>query len=227
MTVDIRLPFEDRVEAGRVLAARLAEERSKAPWCVLGLPRGGIPVAFEVALALDAPLDVFLVRKLGVPGHEELAMGAIASGGVRVLNDDVVSMLRVAQSEIERVTAMEETELRRREETYRDGRGPAPIAGRHVILVDDGLATGASMRAAVVALRQFGPAAVTVAVPVAPRETCDEMAAIADHVICLATPEPFYGVGLWYRDFSPTSDAEVRDRLRRAHERQHQGDPSR
>lgn len=227
MLTDVRLPFADRVEAGRALARRLAEERPEAPWCVLGLPRGGIPVAFEVALALAAPLDVFLVRKLGVPGHEELAMGAIASGGVRVLNDDVVSMLGVTAADIDRVTTMEEAELRRREETYRDGRGPAPIAGHHVILVDDGLATGASMRAAVVALRQFGPVAVTVAVPVAPRETCDEMAEIADHLVCLATPEPFYGVGLWYRDFSATSDDEVRDRLARAHERQRQEDPSR
>jgi len=189
------------------------------PWCVLGLPRGGIPVAFEVAIALGAPLDVFLVRKLGVPGHEELAMGAIASGGVRVLNDDVVAMLGLRQADIERVTAMEEFELRRREEAYRDGRSPAPIARHHVILVDDGLATGASMRAAALAVREFDPAAVTIAVPVAPRESCDEMAAIADNVICLATPEPFYGVGLWYRDFSPTTDDEVRELLAKAYER--------
>jgi putative phosphoribosyl transferase len=226
VAIDVRLPFADRVEAGQALAARLAEEQHEAPWCVLGLPRGGIPVAFEVALALDAPLDVFLVRKLGVPGHEELAMGAIASGGVRVLNDDVVSMLRVTPAEIDRVTAMEVSELHRREEAYRDGRSPAPIARHHVILVDDGLATGASMRAAVIALREFQPAAVIVAVPVAPRETCDEMAGIADRVVCLATPEPFYGVGLWYRDFSATTDNEVRALLGRAYERQHLGHPS-
>ncbi len=226
MAIDVRLPFADRLEAGRALAVRLAEEQHEAPWCVLGLPRGGIPVAFEVALALAAPLDVFLVRKLGAPGHEELAMGAIASGGVRVLNDDVVSMLRVTPAEIDRVTAKEEAELHRRDEAYRDGRGPAAIARHHVILVDDGLATGASMRAAVIAVRQFQPAAVIVAVPVAPRETCAEMTGIADRVVCLATPEPFYGVGLWYRDFSPTSDDEVRGLLARAYERQHLGRPS-
>jgi len=217
--VEVRVPFADRVEAGKALAARLAGEEPVVPWCVLGLPRGGIPVAFEVAIALGAPLDVFLVRKLGVPGHEELAMGAIASGGVRVLNDDVVAMLGLRQADIERVTAMEEFELRRREEAYRDGRSPAPIARHHVILVDDGLATGASMRAAALAVREFDPAAVTIAVPVAPRESCDEMAAIADNVICLATPEPFYGVGLWYRDFSPTTDDEVRELLAKAYER--------
>jgi putative phosphoribosyl transferase len=221
MAVRVELPFANRIEAGRALASRLAEEEPVAPWCVLGLPRGGVPVAFEVATALGAPLDIFLVRKLGVPGHEELAMGAIASGGVRVLNDDVVSMLGLRPGDIDRVTAMEEAELHRREEAYRDGRTPARITGQHVILIDDGLATGASMRAAAMALPEFKPAAVTVAVPVAPRESCEEIADLVDSVVCLAQPEPFYGVGLWYRDFSPTTDQEVRDLLSQAYGRSH------
>jgi putative phosphoribosyl transferase len=183
---------------------------------VLALPRGGVPVAFEVARALHAPLDVFLVRKLGLPGHEELAMGAIASGGVRVLNDDVVRALHVPEDVVETVAAAEQQELERRERIYRGDR-PAPDArGRTIILIDDGLATGSTMRAAVAALRQQGPARIVVAVPVGAPETCAEFQDEADEAICGQTPEPFYAVGLWYSDFSQTTDEEVHDLLERA-----------
>jgi putative phosphoribosyl transferase len=183
---------------------------------VLALPRGGVPVAFEVARALHAPLDVFLVRKLGLPGHEELAMGAIASGGVRVLNDDVVRSLRIPDDVIEAIAAAELRELERCERIYRGDR-PAPDArGRTIILIDDGLATGSTMRAAVAALRQQGPARIVVAVPVGAPETCAEFQDEADEAICGQTPEPFYAVGLWYRDFSQTTDEEVHDLLERA-----------
>ena len=213
-------PMRDRYDAGRVLAEQLAAYAGRPDLLVLGLPRGGVPVAFEVARALGAPLDVFLVRKLGVPGHEELAMGAIASGGVRVLNADVVEPLRIPESVIEAVTAAEQRELERREQLYRDGRPPPDPRGRTVILVDDGLATGSTMRAAVAALRQQGPAQIIVAVPTASPATCAELRAEVDQIVCTITPEPFYAVGLWYEDFSPTTDDEVRDLLRRAAHRE-------
>ena len=211
----IALPFGNRTDAGRMLAAQLADYRGRPDVLVLGLPRGGVPVAFEVAQALGAPLDVYLVRKLGVPGHAELAMGAIASGGVRVVNQDMVRSLRISPQQLDAVTRAEEGELQRQERLYRGGRPPPDVSGRTVILVDDGLATGATMQAAVAALRSAGPKEVVVAVPVAPPETCAELAAEADRVVCALTPEPFYAVGAWYRDFSQTSDDEVRELLRR------------
>ncbi len=182
---------------------------------VLGLPRGGVPVAFEVAQALGAPLDVYLVRKLGVPGHHELAMGAIASGGVRVLNQGMLRSLRISPQQLDGVTRAEEAELRRQERVYRGHHPPPAVSGRTVVLVDDGLATGATMQAAVAALREAGPKEVVVAVPVAPPETCAELEAEADRVVCAVTPEPFYAVGAWYRDFSQTSEEEARELLRR------------
>jgi predicted phosphoribosyltransferase len=206
--------FQDRREAGRVLASRLEHYRGRPEVIVLALPRGGVPVAHEVATALGAPLDVFLVRKLGVPGHEELAMGAIASGGVVVLNDEVVRGLGVQPEVIERVAEREAAELRRREQTYRDDRPPPDVAGKVAILVDDGLATGSSMRAAVTALRQLGPAAIVVAVPAAPAPTCQELAGEVDEVVCAATPTPFFAVGQAYWDFSQTTDEEVTRLLR-------------
>jgi len=205
--------FRDRREAGRALASELRDYANRPDVLVLALPRGGVPVAFEVARALHAPLDVFLVRKLGLPGHEELAMGAIASGGVRVLNDDVVSALRLSPAEIDAVAAQEQRELERRERQYRDDRPPPDLRGRTVILVDDGLATGATMRAAVAALRRQGPARIVVAVPVGAAETCRDFGAEADEVVCARMPQPFYAVGLWYGDFSQTSDEEVRELL--------------
>jgi putative phosphoribosyl transferase len=209
-------PFRDRAVAGEVLTTRLTAYASRSDVLVLALPRGGVPVAFAVAAGLDAPLDVFLVRKLGVPGHEELAMGAIATGGVRVLNESVVRGQGISPETIDRVAALEGEEMARREEVYRDGRPAAGVAGRAVILVDDGLATGATMRAAVAALRRQGPRRVVVAVPVAAPSTCKELRAEVDEVVCALTPEPFYAVGLWYEDFSPTTDAEVHDLLARA-----------
>jgi putative phosphoribosyl transferase len=210
--------FEDRREAGRALGAALRQYAGRDDVVVLALPRGGVPVAYEVARALEAPLDLFLVRKLGTPGHRELAMGAIASGGVRVLNDDVVRWYGIPQDAIDAVAREEELEPRRRELTYREGREPAPIDGRAVILVDDGLATGSTMRAAVKAVRQRQPSRVVVAVPVGARETCDELSAIADEVVCVRTPEPFSAVGQWYLDFVQTTDEEVRRLLSdRAH----------
>jgi putative phosphoribosyl transferase len=205
--------FHDRREAGRVLASRLGRYTGRPDVLVLALPRGGVPVAFEVAKALGAPLDVFLVRKLGVPGHEEVALGAIASGGVRVLNDDLVRRLGISTPALEAVTAREEAELRRRELAYRGSRPREPVAGRTVILVDDGLATGASMKAAVAALRRERPARIVVAVPVAAAEACDEFRADVEDVVCVATPEPFMAVGAWYEDFSQTTDEEVRHLL--------------
>src|SRR3989441_7774201 len=204
------LGFRDRGEAGRLLATKLRAYAGRPDVLVLALPRGGVPVAFEVAQALGAPLDVFLVRKLGVPGHEEVALGAIASGGVRVLNDDIVRRLGISTPALEAVTAREEAELRRRELAYRGSRPREPVAGRTVILVDDGLATGASMKAAVAALRRERPARIVVAVPVAAAEACDEFRADVDDVICAATPEPFMAVGAWDEDFSQTGDEEVR-----------------
>lgn len=201
--------FADRTDAGRALARALARYAGREDVIVLALPRGGVVVGSEVALALGVPLDVFLVRKLGVPGHEELAMGAIATGGVRVMNEDVVRSLAISEPDIRRVTEMEQAELERREKTYRAGR-PAPEArGRTVLLVDDGLATGASMRAAVSALKAMGPAAIVVAVPTAPEETCAEFQRLADELVCLTMPVPFFGVGGSYRNFSQTTDREV------------------
>ncbi len=211
----IALPFENRAHAGRLLGAQLAEFRGRPDVLVLGLPRGGVPVAFEVAQALGAPLDVYLVRKLGVPGHAELAMGAIASGGVRVINQAMLRSLRISPQQLDAVTRAEEAELRRQERVYRGDRPPPVVSGRTVILVDDGLATGATMQAAVAALRSAGPEEAVVAVPVAPPETCAELEAEADRVVCAVTPEPFYAVGVWYRDFSQTSDDEVRELLHR------------
>jgi len=208
--------FRDREDAGRFLAEELVGLSARANVLVLGLPRGGVPVAFEVARRLGAPLDVFVVRKLGVPGHEELAMGAIASGGVRVLNEGVVDELGIPPAMIDAVEAEERGELERREHAYREGRPPAPIKGRTVVLVDDGLATGATMRAAVTAVRKLAPAEVVVAVPVAAEPTCEEIRKTADVVVCPRTPEHFYAVGQWYDDFSQTTDDEVRALLRRA-----------
>jgi putative phosphoribosyl transferase len=208
--------FEDRADAGRKLAQKLPDYADRTDVIVLGLPRGGIPVAFEVAKALHAPLDVFLVRKLGVPGQRELAMGAIASGGVRVLNQDVVRSLGIPPDAIEEITARERKELERREHTYRGDRTAPDVSGRTAILVDDGLATGASMRAAVTALRARDPARIVVAVPTAPPETCAQFEAEVDDIVCATTPQPFMGVGAWYRDFSQTTDEEVRDLLSRA-----------
>jgi predicted phosphoribosyltransferase len=210
--------FRDRFEAGRVLAEHLRKYANRPDVLVLALPRGGVPVAYEVARALNAPLDVFLVRKLGVPGHEELAMGALASGGVRVLNDEVVNVLRIPEEVIDEVAAEEQQELERRERAYRGDRPPPDVRGRIVILVDDGLATGSTMRAAVAALRQQGPARIVVAVPVGAAETCAELQYEADEAVCAQAPEPFYAVGLWYEDFAQTSDEEVHDLLQRAAE---------
>ena len=211
-----QLPFADRQAAGRELAGRLRRWAGEPNLLVLGLPRGGVPVAYEVAGALGAPLDVFLVRKLGVPGHQELAMGAVASGGVRVLNEQVLRDFGVSQARVEAVTERAMEDIRAREMVYRDGAPPLPVAGRTAVLVDDGLATGASMRAAVAALRAAGPARVVVAVPVAPADTCARLRREVDDVICAATPEPFAAVGLWYRDFTPVATEEVRRLLHEA-----------
>jgi len=208
--------FPNRTEAGRLLAGKLVKYADRADVIVLGLPRGGVPVAFEVAQRLGAPLDVFIVRKLGVPGFEELAAGAIASGGVRVLNQDVVSAIPHAEQAIEAVTAKETSELVRREHIYREGRPAPELRDRVVILVDDGLATGATMRAAVKALRQRGVAKIVVAVPVGPPDTCREIEQEADETICLSTPPFFQAVGQYYEDFSQTSDEDVRELLSQA-----------
>jgi putative phosphoribosyl transferase len=203
-------PYRDRADAGTRLAERLAAYAGRADVVVLGLPRGGVPVAAEVAGALGAPLDVFCVRKLGVPGDEELAMGAIATGGVVVLNERVVSELGVSAQVLAEVAAVEREELERRDRAYRGDRPPVPLAGRTVIVVDDGLATGATMRAAVRAVRAAGPRRVVVAVPVAASETCRAVEADADEVVCPLVPDGFRSVGGWYEDFSATSDDEVR-----------------
>jgi|SRR5688572_6148460 len=216
MAADDRRAFEDRREAGRALAVRLRPYAGRDDVVVLALPRGGVPVAFPVAEALDAPLDLFLVRKLGTPGHRELAMGAIASGGIRVLNDEVVKWYGIPPEAIDAVAREEERELGRREIAYREGRDGVPLEGRVVILIDDGLATGSTMMAAVKAVRQRAPGRVIVAVPVGARETCGALAAVADEVVCLRMPEPFSAVGQWYLDFDQTSDDEVR-KLLRAH----------
>jgi putative phosphoribosyl transferase len=208
--------FRDRHEAGRLVAGRLAVYADRPDVVVLALPRGGVPVAFEIAAALRVPLDVMVVRKLGVPGHEELAMGAIASGGVQVVNQEVVQYLGLSQAVLESVAATEYQELTRREQVYRGSRGPTIVEGRTVILVDDGLATGSTMRAAVAALRGRHPARIVIAVPTAAPETCEELKTEVDEIVCATTPTPFYGVGQWYDDFSQTTDEEVRDLLERA-----------
>lgn len=202
-------PYHDRTEAGAVLARSLEAYAGRGDVVVLGLPRGGVPVAFEVAKALHAPLDVFIVRKLGVPGHEELAMGAIASGGVRVVNADVVNGLGIDEATIDAVAHREEKELERRERLYRGDRPAVRLEDTTAILVDDGLATGASMKAAVLGVREHDPGAVTVAVPTASPEACAAIARIVDDIVCLQTPEPFYSVGAWYAEFSQTTDEEV------------------
>ena len=207
--------FENRRDAGRQLAGTLLEYADREDVAVLALPRGGVPVAYEVARRLNAPLDVLVVRKLGLPGHEELALGAVARG-VRVLNDEVVRYYRVPEAAIERVAEAQGRELERREAAYRDGLPSLDLAGKTVILVDDGLATGASMRAAVRAVKPLGAVRVVIAVPVASSETCHELRAEVDEVVCLLTPDSFYAVGQVYRDFGQTGDAEVRDLLGRA-----------
>jgi putative phosphoribosyl transferase len=208
--------FANRREAGRILASLLMKYADRDDVLVLALPRGGVPVGFEVAQALRAPLDVFIVRKLGVPGHDELAMGAIATGGVRVLNDDVVMSLELEPEVIDAVAAREEKELARRERLYRGARPAPDVHGRTVILIDDGLATGSTMRAAVAALRKQTPARIVVAVPVAAPETCEEFKTEVDEVVCAATPRMFNGVGRWYEDFSQTTDEEVHELLAQA-----------
>jgi len=208
-------PFADRVEAGRALAAELAGWAGRDDVIVLALPRGGVPVAAEVAQALGAPLDVFLVRKLGVPGHEELAMGAIASGGEPLLNEETVRALGITPEQVARVVAAERAELARREREYRGARPAPELRGRTVILVDDGLATGSTMHAAALAVRRAEPARIIVAVPVASEDACELLRDAADEVVAVATPEPFYAVGAWYADFTQTTDAEVRALLAR------------
>jgi putative phosphoribosyl transferase len=212
----LKLPFEDRAQAGRLLGEALAEYAKRSDVVVLALPRGGVPVGFEVARMIDAPLDIILVRKLGTPGQEELAMGAIASGGVCVLNPDIVAIIDISQEAIEAVAATARQELERRERAYRGNKPPLTVENHCLILVDDGLATGASMLAAVSALRQRKPASIVVAIPVAPSDTVQRLKQEADDVVCLATPEPFSAVGRWYREFSQTSDDEVKSLLKRA-----------
>lgn len=210
--------FRDRNEAGKQLANSLSIYANDPNVIVLALPRGGVPVGYEVARALHLPFDVFLVRKLGVPGHGELARGAIASGGVRILNDDVVDYLHIPQAAIDRVEQTEKYELQRRERLYRGNRPMPKLTGKTVILVDDGMATGSTMRAAVTALRSSHPARVIVAAPVAAGTTCEAFESMADDIICACerTYNPFYAVGLWYEDFRQTTDAEVRELLERA-----------
>jgi predicted phosphoribosyltransferase len=207
--------FRDRNEAGRLLATKLTAYANRPDVLVLALPRGGVPVAYEVARSLGAPLDVFIVRKLGIPGHEEVAMGAVATGGVRVLNDEVVATLAIPENVIGAITAQEQQELARRERVYRGGRPPPDVRGRTVILVDDGLATGSTMHAAVRALRRQQPARIVVAVPTAAAETCEKLKSEVDEVVCATIPEPFHAVGRWFEDFSQTTDEEVRELLAR------------
>ena len=214
MSMDrIDFPFRDRTEAGRVLAQDLREYADRDDVMVLALPRGGVPVGFEVARALHVPLDVFVVRKLGVPGHQELAMGAIASGGVLVTEPQVIADLGIPAAVLLDVAEREEQERLRREREYRGDRPAPEVRGRTIILVDDGLATGSTMRAAVAALRKLQPARVVVAVPVGAPSTCAELTAEADEVFCTRAPEPFHAVGEWFIEFSQTSDEEVRDLL--------------
>lgn len=212
-------PFKDRRDAGRCVAARLASYAGTPDLLVLGLPRGGVVVAFEVAMALAAPLDVFLVRKIGFPGQPELAVGAIASGGVRVLNRSLMEQTGITPAELAPAIHEAMAELARRERRYRAGRGPLAVRGRTVILIDDGLATGSTMQAAIAALRQQAPRRLVVAVPIAPAETCEALAREVDEIVCAITPVPFTAVGAWYRDFSQTTDEEVVEWLRQAEAR--------
>lgn len=208
--------FTDRRHAGRVLASRVTKYAGRDDVIVLALPRGGVPVAYEVAAALSAPMDVFLVRKLGTPGHRELALGAIASGGVRVVNQDVVQWYGISEAAIDRIAREEQEELERRERVYRDDRPAPDLANKIVVLIDDGLATGSTMRAAVQAVRARRPARVVIAVPVGAPQTCAELAVSADEVICARMPEPFSAVGQWYLNFEQTDDAEVRELLQKS-----------
>lgn len=212
---EVDVNFRDRVEAGRILAHRLTKYADQRP-IVLGLPRGGVPVAFEVAKALKAPLDVYVVRKLGVPGHEELAMGAIASGDVRVLNKRVIEDLRISEEAIEAETRKEQQEVQRRERLYRGDRPPLDVSNRTVVLVDDGIATGSTIKAAIAALKKQKAGRIVVAVPVAPASTIEELKREVDEVICVSTPEFFYAISLWYEEFPQTSDEEVSELLKQA-----------
>jgi putative phosphoribosyl transferase len=214
--LESNMTFTDRTDAGRKLAEELVKFAGEKNLLILALPRGGVPVAFEVAKALGAPLDVFVVRKLGVPGQEELAMGAIASGGVRVLNEEIIRSLDIFEDQIARVAANEQRELERREFVYRSGRSVSDLAGKTIILIDDGLATGATMRAAVHAIKAQNPRKLVVAVPTSAPDTCAMIRKMVDETICLITPTPFGGVGAWYRDFSQTSDREVQQLLKEA-----------
>jgi putative phosphoribosyl transferase len=213
-SVEHQQPFADRREAGATLAQQLKSYARRRDVVALALPRGGVPVAYEVAIKLGVPLDVFVVRKLGVPGHRELAMGAIASGGVRILNDDVVQWYGISAAAIDAVAREEQSELERRERLYRPDVPPLDLRGRLVLLIDDGLATGSTMKAAVHAVRAHQPSRIVVAVPVGAPDTCRDFSAVADEVVCARTPQPFSAVGRWYRDFSETSDDEVRTLLR-------------
>lgn len=216
----MRLPFADRAEAGRVLAGALTRYDDRDDVLVLALPRGGVPVAYEVATTLGAPLDLLLVRKLGVPGQEELALGAIASGGAIVVNEDIMRRIGMTQLGLEYMVARERAELQRRERAYRGARPLPDVAGKCILLIDDGLATGASMRAAAEALRQRSPGQIVVAVPVAPEDTVAQLRHEVDDVVCPATQTTFYGVGQWYADFTQTTDEEVRQILQKAWERE-------
>jgi putative phosphoribosyl transferase len=216
--------FRDRTEAGRFLAELLRDYAGRDDVIVLALPRGGVPVGYEVAKALDVPLDVFVSRKLGVPGHEELAMGAIASGGLAVLNQAAIETLGISEEQLREAANAEYQEIQRREQAYRENREPPDLEGKTVILVDDGLATGSTMRAAALAVREQNPAKIVVAVPVAAAETCDEFRDVVDEIICGLQPRAFQAVGLWYDDFSQTSDDEVRELLARANG-EHAGAP--
>ena len=207
--------FRDRTEAGQVLASKLLKYVNQLNTVILALPRGGVPVAYEIGKELGLPVDIFVVRKLGVPGHEELAMGAIASGGVRHINRDVVDQLRIDSETIDAASRREQKEIERRERLYRSQRPSVDVRNKTVILVDDGLATGSTMRAAIAALRQHRPARIVVAVPAAAPQTCLELADEVDEIICAATPEPFYAVGQSYQEFSQTTDDEVRELLAR------------
>jgi len=212
----LKIPFPDRVQAGEALAERLAQDGSWRDALVLALPRGGVPVAFEVAQRLGLKLDILVVRKLGVPGNPELAMGAIASGGVRVMNDDIVHYIHISRAEIDGTIAQETHELLRREQAYRSDRPQPAIEGRAVILVDDGLATGATMRAAVQAVRKMGAGSITVAVPVAAPDSVVQLEPLADRIVCLYLPHDLYAIGRWYQNFDQTSDRQVMELLQRA-----------
>ncbi len=208
--------FDDRVDAGRQLAAKLGAYAGRKDVIVLGIPRGGVPVAFEVARALKAPLDIFLSRKLGVPGQEELAFGALATGGVRVLDRDLIAQVGISEREIDQIAASVKKELERRARVYRGLRPALNVKGKTVLLVDDGIATGSSMLAAINALRQMEPARLVVAVPVAPYDTCKRLRSVVDELVCVDTPETFYAIGQFYGDFSQVRDEEVTELIRRA-----------